>query len=77
MIKRLSLFILPLTLLFSCYQDLSTTADKVIPEIEISGIPDSLETYFGEEIALHATVTLGGEAYDGFDYAWAIDLKPG
>ena len=77
MIKRLSLFILPLALLFSCYQDLSTTADKVIPEIEISGIPDSLETYFGEEIALHATVTLGGEAYDGFDYAWAIDLKPG
>lgn len=77
MIKRLSIFILPLTLLFSCYQDLSTTADKVIPEIEISGIPDSLETYFGEEIALHATVTLGGEAYDGFDYEWAIDLKPG
>ena len=77
MIKRLSLFILPLTLLFSCYQDLSTTADKEFPEIQITGVPDMLETFYGEEIALHAVATLGGEAYDGFDYAWAIDLKPG
>ena len=77
MIKRLALLFIPFTLLFSCYQDLSTTADKEFPEIQITGVPDMLETFYGEEIALHAVATLGGEAYDGFDYAWAIDLKPG
>ena len=74
MIKRLAIFIIPLALLFSCYQDLSTTADRELPEIEIIGVPDTLETFFGEEIALRALATLGGEAYDGFAYEWAIDL---
>ena len=77
MMKRLIIFIIPLVLLLSCYQDLSTTADKELPDIEISGVPDTLETFFGEEIALRALATLGGEAYDGFTYEWAIDLKPG
>ena len=76
MIKRLALFVIPLALLFSCYQDLSTTADRELPEIEISGVPDTLETFYGEDIALRAVATLGGEAYDGFLYEWTIDLKP-
>ncbi|MCR5547618.1 MAG: hypothetical protein K6F25_02590 [Bacteroidales bacterium] len=76
MIKRIAILIIPLALALSCYQDLSTTADQVIPDIEISGVPDTLETFFGEEIALKAVATLGGEAYDGFVYEWAIDLRP-
>lgn len=76
MIKRLALLFIPFTLLFSCYQDLSTTADKVLPDIQITGVPDTLETFYGEDIALRAVATLGGEPYDGFTYEWAIDLKP-
>ena len=60
MIKRIAILIIPLALALSCYQDLSTTADQVIPDIEISGVPDTLETFFGEEIALKAVATLGG-----------------
>ena len=76
MIKRLFILLIPLALLLSCYQDLSTTADKVLPDIEISGVPDTLETFFGDEIALRAIATLDGEPYDGFVYEWVIDLRP-
>ena len=76
MMKRLVILILPFALLLSCYKDLSTTADRELPDIVISGVPDTLETFFGEEIALRALVTLGGESYDGFTYEWAIDLRP-
>ena len=77
MIKRFAILIIPLALLLSCYKDLSTTADRDLPNIEISGVPDTLEIFFGEEIALSALVTLNGEAYDGFQYEWAIDFRPG
>ena len=47
MIKRLALLFIPFTLLFSCYQDLSTTADKVLPDIQITGVPDTLVLWGG------------------------------
>ena len=77
MMKRFVLLIIPLMLALSCYKDQSTMADRVLPDIEISGVPDTLEVLYGEEIALHAVATLGGEEYDGFVYEWAIDFKPG
>ena len=43
MIKRFAILIIPLALLLSCYKDLSTTADRDLPNIEISGVPDTLD----------------------------------
>lgn len=77
MMKRLAILIIPLALLLSCYKDLSTEAYRELPAIEITGVPDTLETFYGEEIALRAIATLDGAEYDGFVYEWAIDLKPG
>ena len=76
MMKRLLILIIPLALLLSCYKDLSTEAYRELPKIEISGVPDTLDTLFGEEIALRAIATLDGEEYEGFVYEWAIDFKP-
>jgi len=77
MMKRLAIIIIPLVLMIACYQDLSTEAYRELPDIEILGVPDTLETFYGEEIALHAIATLGGDAYGNFDYEWVIDLRPG
>lgn len=77
MIKRLAILAIPLALLLSCYKDLSTEATRELPGIEITGVPDTLDVLFGDEIQLHAVATLGGEEYDGFEYEWAIDFKPG
>ena len=77
MMKRLAIIIIPLVLMIACYQDLSTEAYRELPDIEILGVPDTLETFYGEEIVLHAIATLDGNAYGNFDYEWAIDLKPG
>ncbi|MBQ4027431.1 MAG: hypothetical protein II616_06775, partial [Bacteroidales bacterium] len=63
--------------MLSCYKDLSTEATRELPGIEITGVPDTLDVLFGDEIQLHAVATLGGEEYDGFEYEWAIDFKPG
>jgi len=76
MMKRLAILIIPVVLMLSCYKDLSTEAYRELPDIEIRGVPDTLETFYGENIALRAIVTLGGEEYDGFEYEWAIDLRP-
>lgn len=77
MIKRFAILIVSLAMLFSCYKDLSTAAYRELPVIEISGVPDTLETMFGEDIRLHAVATLDGKEYDGFEYEWVIDFKPG
>lgn len=75
MIKRITIFLFALAMLCSCYQDLSTSAYRELPEIEISGVPDTLDTLYGEEIQLSAVVTLGGKEYDGFVYDWSIDFR--
>ncbi|MBQ9462245.1 MAG: hypothetical protein IJU68_01130 [Bacteroidales bacterium] len=77
MMKRIAILIIPLVALLSCYKDLSTEAYRTLPGIEISGVPDTLETLYGEDIRLRATVTLDGKEYDRFLYEWAIDFKPG
>lgn len=77
MIKRFAILAIPLALMLSCYKDLSTEATRELPGIEITGVPDTLDVLFGDEIQLHAVATLGGEEYDGFEYEWAIDFKPG
>lgn len=60
MMKRLAILIIPVVLMLSCYKDLSTEAYRELPDIEIRGVPDTLETFYGENIALRAIVTLGG-----------------
>ncbi len=77
MIKRIIAILLAVSVFCACYQDLSTVAYRTIPDIEISGIPDTLETLYGDDIVLEAAVTLGGEEYDSFSYEWAIDFRPG
>jgi len=77
MIKRFAILAIPLALMLSCYKDLSTEATRELPGIEITGVPDTLDVLFGDEIQLHAVANLGGEEYDGFEYEWAIDFKPG
>ena len=77
MIRRILILSVALAAVCSCYQDLSTVAYRTLPEIEISGVPDSLETLYGDQIDLSAVATLDGKPYDGFVYEWAIDLRPG
>ena len=61
-------------LLMSCYKDLSTTADKIIPDIVITGFPDELNVVYGEEITLQVKAYMGAKTGDQLEYLWEVDI---
>ncbi len=48
----------------SCYKDLSTEADKIIPDIIITGLPEELNVVYGEEITLSVKAYVGVKTGD-------------
>jgi hypothetical protein len=60
----------------ACYKDLSTEADKTIPDIVISSESDVINAAYGDEITISPTVTEEGRTAEDFTYHWEVDLKP-
>lgn len=58
----------------SCYKDLSTEADKIIPDIVITGLPEELNVVYGEEITLSVKAYMGAKTGDQLEYLWEVDI---
>lgn len=75
---KLTRFLLPALLglvLTSCYRDLSTEATTIIPDIIITGVPETLDVVYGDEISITAKAYMGEKSGDDLNYLWEIDLS--
>ena len=61
--------------LASCYKDYSTEATIVIPDIVVTGMPETLDVVYGEQIDISVNAYMGEKKGDDFTYLWEIDLS--
>ncbi|MBO4742308.1 MAG: hypothetical protein J5533_01620 [Bacteroidales bacterium] len=71
--KYLLLVLLSLVL-SSCYKDLSTEASIMIPDIIITGVPETLDVVYGDQIKIPAKAYMGEKSGDDMTYLWEIDI---
>lgn len=63
-------------MLSSCYEDLSTVADKSYPDIVVASEGDILNVSYGDEFSFCPEVTQEGYTNDDFEFLWEIDMQP-
>ena len=61
-------------LLGSCYQDLSTEATLLLPDIVVTGLEPSLDVVYGQELSVSVKAYMGAKTTPDFEYLWEIDL---
>ena len=73
--KRIIIILLFPLLVASCFADLSTEADHVIPDIVIEGIEPEMYVLYGQDIHIEASVSQEGRTMSDLKCEWSIDLK--
>lgn len=75
--KRIFIILLFPLLVTSCFADLSTEADHVIPDIVIEGVDSTMNVLYGQDIHIEARVSQEGRTMSDLKCEWSIDLKAG
>lgn len=74
--KKLDITII-IVLLFgftSCYKDLSTEADRIIPEIEVGNKDTVLNISYNDVLRVDPMVSQAGRSPEDFSYLWQVTL---
>lgn len=60
--------------LTACYKDLSKEASIIIPDLVVTGMPETLDVVYGQEINISVKAYMGEKTGADFEYLWEIDL---
>ena len=71
----IAIIIVLLSVFTSCYKDLSTEADKVIPKIEIGNKDTVLNVSYNDVLRVDPKVSQENRSSEDFSYFWEMSLN--